>query len=454
MFKEAHVVVSDLGSAHYRASRLAALRALETTKPVSGSNTETAKKNAVPTSEAKYSDDEEEEEEEEVTPKPKTRRSLQIVYFFGTVLRIILMPTSLLFLIFSCTKKQCTVLDTPQFYSKWRDFFNSIIIPLSSVIAFHLFQSILALIPLGRKVTGFPFDAKKITLEYRLNGFLCLIFSVLGFSIPAYLGFYMNWGYDKFKAIGLSCAIYSVLFALILHIISTVKGHGVVQSKVPVLGNFYNGVYINPVLFGKVDIKTSFIRAGLIGSALINLSILLKLFLMKGYITIPLASTAGMQIFFVFDLLFREEKLLSTATYTSDTIGYGFIMTNAFLIPIGLALQNIYLFIFEAKASTIPHWYSAAILCIFLTGYYIYLTSSNLKHNFRRNPFSSSLADVASIPTSQKKRLIASGLWGVIRHPNYLGLLIMAVAWTLPCGVYKIRILCSVYFFSASYQNN
>ncbi|KFM70862.1 Lamin-B receptor, partial [Stegodyphus mimosarum] len=109
-------------------------------------------------------------------------------------------------------------------------------------------------------------------------------------------------------------------------------------------------------------------------------------------------------------------------------------MTNVFLIPIGLALQNIYLFIFEAKANTIPHWCSAAILCIFLTGYYIYLTSSNLKHNFRRNPFSSSLADIASIPTSQKKRLIASGLWGVIRHPNYLGLLIMAIAWTLPCG--------------------
>ncbi|GBM40695.1 Lamin-B receptor [Araneus ventricosus] len=45
------------------------------------------------------------------------------------------------------------------------------------------------------------------------------------------------------------------------------------------------------------------------------------------------------------------------------------------------------------------------------------------------------LLDVTSIPTSKKKRLIASGLWGRMRHPNYLGLLIMAIAWTLPCGV-------------------
>lgn len=42
--------------------------------------------------------------------------------------------------------------------------------------------------------------------------------------------------------------------------------------------------------------------------------------------------------------------------------------------------------------------------------------------------------DVDSIPTSQKKRLISSKLWGLVRHPNYLGLIIMATAWTLPCG--------------------
>lgn len=27
-----------------------------------------------------------------------------------------------------------------------------------------------------------------------------------------------------------------------------------------------------------------------------------------------------------------------------------------------------------------------------------------------------------------------SGWWGMVRHPNYLGDLIMALAWSLPCG--------------------
>lgn len=121
--------------------------------------------------------------------------------------------------------------------------------------------------------------------------------------------------------------------------------------------------------------------------------------------------------------------------------------------------------------------FSCMIFYFSVVGYYIYMSSGNLKHNFRNNPFSPSLSgilwinisciflpwtsvdnllikyvslgknmeiiflgiflDVDSIPTSQKKRLISSKLWGLVRHPNYLGLIIMATAWTLPCGKFK-----------------
>ena len=42
--------------------------------------------------------------------------------------------------------------------------------------------------------------------------------------------------------------------------------------------------------------------------------------------------------------------------------------------------------------------------------------------------------DAETILTSSGRRLLASGWWGVVRHPNYLGDIIMAFAWTLPCG--------------------
>lgn len=57
--------------------------------------------------------------------------------------------------------------------------------------------------------------------------------------------------------------------------------------------------------------------------------------------------------------------MFSTATYTSDSVGYGFIMTTGFLIPIGLNLPLVYLFIFEQNAHLIPHWCSAGMVALF-----------------------------------------------------------------------------------------
>lgn len=42
--------------------------------------------------------------------------------------------------------------------------------------------------------------------------------------------------------------------------------------------------------------------------------------------------------------------------------------------------------------------------------------------------------DLKTIPTATGKSLLVSGWWGVVRHPNYLGDLLMALAWSLPCG--------------------
>lgn len=39
-----------------------------------------------------------------------------------------------------------------------------------------------------------------------------------------------------------------------------------------------------------------------------------------------------------------------------------------------------------------------------------------------------------TIATATGRQLLVSGWWGMVRHPNYLGDLIMALAWSLPCG--------------------
>ena len=48
--------------------------------------------------------------------------------------------------------------------------------------------------------------------------------------------------------------------------------------------------------------------------------------------------------------------------------------------------------------------------------------------------------DLQSIPTSTGKRLLVSGWWGLVRHPNYLGDLILALSWSMYCGKLLLNI--------------
>lgn len=102
-------------------------------------------------------------------------------------------------------------------------------------------------------------------------------------------------------------------------------------------------------------------------------------------------------------------------------------------------------------------------------GYYIFRSANSQKNSFRRNPADPKLAckwiclisstcftvslfgilmctfhwcidyntlftDLKFIPTATGKGLLVTGWWGFVRHPNYLGDIIMALAWSLPCG--------------------
>jgi protein-S-isoprenylcysteine O-methyltransferase Ste14 len=61
--------------------------------------------------------------------------------------------------------------------------------------------------------------------------------------------------------------------------------------------------------------------------------------------------------------------------------------------------------------------------------------SANLqKHRFRRDPDARAWGRrPQAIETADGGRLLVSGWWGLARHVNYLGDLVMALAWCLPC---------------------
>ncbi|KAL8185518.1 UNVERIFIED_CONTAM: hypothetical protein K2H54_054256, partial [Gekko kuhli] len=80
-------------------------------------------------------------------------------------------------------------------------------------------------------------------------------------------------------------------------------------------------------------------------------------------------------------------------------------------------------------------------------GYYIFRGANSQKNAFRKNPKDPKLAHLKVIPTATGKNLLVSGWWGLVRHPNYLGDILMALAWSLPCGFNHILPYFYVIYF-------
>ena len=43
--------------------------------------------------------------------------------------------------------------------------------------------------------------------------------------------------------------------------------------------------------------------------------------------------------------------------------------------------------------------------------------------------------DLETLPTAGGKKLLISGWWGLVRHPNYLGEILIQWSWVLPAGM-------------------
>ncbi|EGG14669.1 erg4/erg24 family protein [Cavenderia fasciculata] len=83
----------------------------------------------------------------------------------------------------------------------------------------------------------------------------------------------------------------------------------------------------------------------------------------------------------------------------------------------------------------ISYAYAAGVLALKAFGFYLFRWVNSQKHSFRRNPEAPIWGKRAEyISTKRGTKLLVSGFWGVCRHLNYTGDIILSWAWCLPCG--------------------
>jgi len=368
------------------------------------------------------------------SPKKTAKGKSGFPYEFGgpigTFFMGIGLPAFMLYLNFACTKKSCDIRKVPSFSKDWRTYFDAEAAGI--YVGWVLFQAILAVLPIGKVVQGMPVKGGK-RLDYRCNGFLSFLVSVAMMGAAVYLKFPVNKLHSKF--IQLACT--SIVFSLVLSVYLSFRARALAANAKAEGGNsgcptydWFMGKELNPRI-GPLDLKFFCeLRPGLIGWTMLNMA-----FLAEAYNTNTFTPAMGMvaffQAFYVADGLFFEPAILSTMDITHDGFGYMLAFGDLAWVPFTYCLQVRYLL---EHPQQWPNWALAGFVLVWLAGYLMFRGSNSQKAQFRTNPHDPALAHLETIPGGQGKKLLVGGWWGLCRHPNYLGDLIMALSWSLPCG--------------------
>uniref|UniRef100_A0A671TNF6 Delta(14)-sterol reductase TM7SF2 n=1 Tax=Sparus aurata TaxID=8175 RepID=A0A671TNF6_SPAAU len=197
------------------------------------------------------------------------------------------------------------------------------------------------------------------------------------------------------------------------------------------LYDFFIGRELNPRI-GNFDLKYFCeLRPGLIGWVVINLGMLMKEVELRGSPSLAMILVNCFQLLYVADALWNEEAVLTTMDIVHDGFGFMLVFGDLAWVPFTYSLQAAFLVVHPQALTFLG---AAAIIALNGVGYYIFRKSNSQKNQFRRDPSHPSVARLETIATATGKRLLVSGWWGLVRHPNYLGDLLMALAWSLPCG--------------------
>ncbi|KAI0769976.1 ERG4/ERG24 ergosterol biosynthesis protein [Fomes fomentarius] len=301
-------------------------------------------------------------------------------------------------------------------------------------LAWYWFTVVAWFILPGDSVDGIPMR-NGVTKKYRINAFSTGLLA-LGVAVgiiyrdgPQPLTFI----YEKWVGLVTASVLMAIVQAVGVYVASFRQGALLAlggNSGNPIY-DFYIGRELNPSI-GSFDIKSfNELRPGLILWMLIDIGMVCEQAVRRGglaNVTDSMWLVLAFQSWYVLDALYNEPAILTTMDITTDGFGFMLAVGDLAWVPFVYSLQARYLVFNQIELGPI---YTALIVGFNLLGYYIFRAANGEKNDFRngRNP-----KNLKYMTTESGRKLLTSGWWGRSRHPNYLGDIIMALAWSLPTG--------------------
>jgi len=298
--------------------------------------------------------------------------------------------------------------------------------------AWLLLQATLQLLVPGRQVQGAPLlDGRR--LPYWLNGWRSLLVTAVVLALLVGAG----WMSPALPARELgSLLVTATLFSFLFSLYLQLHGwwhpdEGSASGRLSPVHDFVLGTARNPRL-GHFDLKLFFeARPGLMGWAVLDLSLLALQLERHGTVSNSMVLVVGCQLWYVVDYFLFEEAILSTWDIRHENFGWMLCFGDVVWVPFTYTLQAQYL---VARPVHLPGWAVAGIALLHVAGYVVFRGANLQKHRFRREPRQAVWGRPPHVIETDGAPLLASGWWGLARHINYLGDLMMGLAWCLTCG--------------------
>ncbi|XP_006002534.1 delta(14)-sterol reductase LBR [Latimeria chalumnae] len=388
-----------------------------------------------------------EEERKVVKVRMPQTKELEFGGKIGAFFMLFLLPATVLLLLIICGSNDPSNLNFPPVLPSLDTLWNST--ALGIIVLWFLFQALIYAVPIGKVVEGVPLASRK-RLKYRINAFFAFLVSAVAVGAALYYEVDLVYIHKHFLQFAVAAMTFSVLLSIYLYI----RSRRAAEDELAPGGNSGNFIYdffigheLNPRI-GNFDLKYFCeLRPGLIGWVVINLAMLLAEMNVQGHEVPSLAMILVncFQFLYVVDALWNEEAILTTMDIVHDGFGFMLAFGDLVWVPFVYSLQAFYLVNHPNELS----WPLASAAVVLNTlGYIIFRRANSQKNAFRRNPLDPRLANLKTIPTATGKSLLVSGWWGFVRHPNYLGDLIMALAWSLPCGFNHILPYFYIIYFT------
>lgn len=252
--------------------------------------------------------------------------------------------------------------------------------------------------------------------------------------------------YDEFVPIMSAAIVFSYALSVYLYATSFLPGRmlSVPGNTDNMVYDFFMGRELNPRI-GSFDLKVFCeLRPGLIGWCVLDVAMATRQYQNLGYVTNSMLMVCAFQIYYVLDSFLAEPALLTTMDVIVEGFGFMLAFGDLVWVPGTYTTQVRYLVDNPQDLSVAM---VAAILAVNLLGYWIFRSANSQKDAFRKNPDDPKLKHLKYMPTERGTRLLISGWWGIARHINYFGDMIMGLAWCLPCGfAHVIPYFYAIYF--------